>query len=145
MTVRPTPMRGVYNDPFWAFVQERALHVQRCDDCAHHWYPPAASCPTCLSENWQWVPVAGKGRLISWTVFHKQYFKPLPPPYTIVAVELVEGPILVADIGDGDVGATLAMDEPMELVYEDAETVDGEPFLIYRWRRASATGVHIDH
>jgi uncharacterized OB-fold protein len=135
MTVRPTPIKGVYFDPFWEFVQERRLRVQRCQECGHQWFPPSAGCPECLSEDWQWLPVAGSGRLVSWAVFHKQYFPSLPPPYTIVAVELDEGPILVADIGEGDVSSSLVQDEPMELVYEDATSVDGDDFLIYRWRR----------
>jgi uncharacterized OB-fold protein len=135
MTLRPTPMKGVYFDPFWDFVQERQLRVQRCQPCGHHWFPPSAGCPACLSEDWEWVPVTGNGTLVSWAVFHKQYFELLPPPYTIAAVALEEGPILVADVGEGDVSASLVQDEPMRLVYEDASTAAGDEYLIYRWQR----------
>lgn len=136
MTVRPVPRRGVYADPFWIFVGQRRLHLQRCTACGHFWYPPGPGCPRCLSGDYEWVPVAGTGRVVSWAVFRRQYFDSLPPPYTIVAAALAEGPILIADLAGGS-GASLAIDQSVELCYDEAETPGGETFTIYHWRAAA--------
>ena len=41
--------------------------------------------------------LSGRGRLLSWTVFHRQYFPAAAVPYIVVAVETEEGPILVGN------------------------------------------------
>ena len=52
--------------------------------------------------------------MLSWTTFHRGYFPEYPPPHTVVALELDEGPLFVSypvDIAPGDLreGMTLAL------------------------------------
>ena len=95
------PRRGVYEDPFWAYVDAHELRLQQCDDCSAWRYPPAAVCAQCLGARWAWRPLCGRGRVLAWTVFHRQYFPALPTPYAVVSVETAEGPLLMGRLLEG--------------------------------------------
>jgi uncharacterized OB-fold protein len=95
-----------YDEPMWASIKARAWALQQCDDCREFRYPPAPNCPHCLSLATTWKPLSGRGKILSWVVFHRQYFDNFPTPYNSVAVQLVEGPIIVSNLigeePDGD-------------------------------------------
>lgn len=129
--VRPAPRRGIWETPFWEHVSGGKLHLQQCGECEHVWYPPGPACPRCLSSSWTWTAVAGTGELLSWVTFHRQYFPTIPPPYTVAAVALDEGPILIADTGTDPAG--LSIGNRMHLVYRAVEDEEGEPFTLYGW------------
>jgi uncharacterized OB-fold protein len=128
--MRPRPILGVYEQPFWDKIQERRLHLQRCEN-GHFRFPPGPACPRCLSAAFDWVAVAGRGTVVSWTVFHRQYFPEMPVPYTVICGALEEGPLVLADLG-GAQDQALEAGKPLHLVYEDARTKDGDQ-VIYRW------------
>jgi len=131
MTVtRPKPILGVYEKPFWEWVQKRELRLQCCEN--HHFrFPPGPCCPKCMSTAFSWEKVAGHGTLISWTVFHRQYFPDLPVPYTVVCGALPEGPLLIANwVGAPCVELKLNM--PLRIAFEESRTKDGE-WVIYQW------------
>jgi uncharacterized OB-fold protein len=88
-------VKGFNDLPMWESMREGKFSLQSCDDCGHVRYPPAPVCPVCLSEYSSWKPVVGGGTILSWVVFHRQYFNDFPPPYNSVAVRLDEGPIVV--------------------------------------------------
>lgn len=95
------PILGFYDRPMWAAMQEGSFTVQRCAQCGTSRYPPGPSCPSCLSLDYEWTPVKGGGEILSWVIFHRQYFDDHPAPYNAVAVRLDEGPIVVTNlIGD---------------------------------------------
>lgn len=100
--MRPARVRGLNQDPFWEYVGRGQLRLQRCRACGRFVYPPAPVCARCWSEDLAWVPVGGRGRVVSWTRFHRTYFPELPAPYVVAAVELDEGPIVVADTRPAD-------------------------------------------
>lgn len=129
---RLRPRRGVYEAPFWEFVETDRVHLQRCSDCGRYRYPPGPVCPDCLSEASEWIPVEGRGKVMSWVTFHRQYFPHLPVPYTVVAAELVEGPMLIANLV-GAPAEDLRLDLPVRLVYEPASDEDGSVWRIYQW------------
>lgn len=129
--IRPRPRSNVWETPFWSFVEERRLHLQSCTACARSWYPPGPGCPHCLSESWTWEPVQGHGVLLSFTTFHRQYFDTMPPPHTVVAVELAEGPILIADTDTPT--KALSIGARMRLAYHRVVDDAGVPFTLYRW------------
>jgi uncharacterized OB-fold protein len=132
MLERPRPRRGVHEIPFWEHVARHEVSLQRCEACATLRFPPAAVCPACLEEAHVWTPLRGTGTVLAWTVLHRQYFPELPVPYTVVAVETDEGPILVADyVAAPDRRA--AVGDRVRLTYEP---VAGDPddWTIYQWR-----------
>jgi uncharacterized OB-fold protein len=127
---RPTPILGVYEKPFWDWIQKRELRLQRCEN-GHYRFPPGPCCPDCDSTEFSWEKVSGEGRLVSWTVFHRQYFPGLPPPYTVVCGALAEGPLLIANLF-GAPDAELKLDMPLRIVFEESATKEGE-LVIYQW------------
>ena len=40
--------------------------------------------------------MAGRGKVLSWTTFHRSYFPEYPAPHTAIVLELDEGPLFVA-------------------------------------------------
>lgn len=130
MLFRPLPRRGVYEQPFWEHVERQDLRLQRCTGCASFRYPPGPLCPECLADQYDWVPLSGRGTVLAWTVFHRQYFPQLPVPYTVVAVATPEGPILAANYVNG--AGPAACGERVRLTYE---LVGGElaNWTIYQW------------
>src|SRR3954463_12805645 len=90
-----------------------------------------SGCPDGRGDGAEWVPLSGRGGVLSWVVFRRQYFDGIEPPHVVVAGELAEGPIVLADF-DGDTSA-LALDLPIELVVAPAEFEDGITCPLYRW------------
>jgi uncharacterized protein len=53
--------------PFWAATAERKLLLSRCGACLRFRWPPGPFCPTCHSQQLDWVP-AGAARVFSYTL-----------------------------------------------------------------------------
>lgn len=105
-----------YDKPMWDSVAAGALKLQRCAQCGRFRFPPGACCPGCLSTEAEWVAVSGQGRVLSWTVFHRQYLPAYPPPTVCVAVQLAEGPIFIGNIDPVEAPA-LALDAEVQMIY----------------------------
>ena len=86
----------------------------------------------------QVTPVSGRGDVLSWVIFRRQYFDGIEPPHVVVAGELAEGPIVLADF-DGD-PTVLALDLAIELAVAPAEFDDGVTRPLYRWRASPGAG-----
>lgn len=112
----PKAVLGFYDTRFWESVTARSTELQRCDRCGTFRYPPGPACPECLAAEATWVPISGKGTIISWVVFHRQYFPAYPPPHNVIAVRLVEGPLMIANLeGRQPEGSWIG--QPVSLVY----------------------------
>lgn len=68
------------------------LTVCACTACGAVLHLPRAYCHRCGSWETTWRPVAGRGRLYSWTTVEHQVHPAFPVPYTIVLVELADEP-----------------------------------------------------
>jgi uncharacterized OB-fold protein len=90
---KPLPTIEEGSRPFWEAAKRRQVSVQRCLGCGHLRFPPARICPRCRSERDQWVSLSGRGKIWSFTVFHKCYFPGFADemPYNVAVVELDEG------------------------------------------------------
>ena len=107
---------SMYDEPFWESVGRDEARLQKCSKCSTFRYPPGACCPNCLSLEAEWVPVSGKGRVLSWTTIHRQYLDAYPAPSTVVAVLMDEGTIMITHFDNEDVGR-LRIDLPVHLTY----------------------------
>jgi uncharacterized OB-fold protein len=94
----PQPVMGLYDAPMWQSIREGAMRLQCCKDCGGFQYPPAPVCTHCLSSELEWRLLSGRGRVISWVIFHKSYLEAYPQPYNVVAVRLEEGPVLISNL-----------------------------------------------
>lgn len=131
---RAVPEPSPESQPFWDACARHELVVQRCEDCGRFWFPPSNRCQHCWSEHHAWTPVSGRGRVYSFTVFHRAYAAELADqlPYVVGVVTLDEGPRLITNIvgcEPGDVG----IDMPVEVAFE--ELVDGIALHAFRPRR----------
>lgn len=116
---KPRPRIDTVSRGFWDNARAHRLSVQRCDDCGDVHFPGSPVCPKCLSEAQSWVPVSGRGTLLSWVRFHRAYWDGFRTdlPYLVALVGLEEGPMLVSNI----VGATpedLTIGMGVEVVFE---------------------------
>jgi uncharacterized protein len=105
-----------YDEPMWESIASGTMRLQKCGACGSMRYPPGPVCPKCLSTEFVWTPIAGGGRILSWTTFHRQYLAAYPPPHTVVAVQLEEGPIMIGHV-PSEQAALLAVDAPVRITY----------------------------
>ena len=115
----PTPL----SQPYWDALRDGRLTYQRCRECGHAWLPPRAECPECLAAEWDWVQASGKGRVISWVIYHHAYHEAFKErlPYNVALVELDEGPRLITNIVNPEAG--LKAEQPVALKIENEHGV----------------------
>jgi len=63
----PLPNPDAVSEPFWDAVNNRKLVVQRCESCLRFQFPPRAECAACGSDALPFVPVTGRGSVLSFT------------------------------------------------------------------------------
>ena len=114
----PLPTITPLNAPYWDALKQGRLAVQCCLDCDRARLPAANACPHCLSERFEWRPAGGRGKIVSWVVYHHAFHDHFAGklPYNVALVELAEGPRLVTNIVNPEAG--LAIDKPVMLVIE---------------------------
>jgi uncharacterized OB-fold protein len=125
---RPPRAMDPYAEQFWEYTKGREFRLQRCAECAKYRWPPGPTCDRCLSEDFQWDILSGTGKVLSWTTFRRGYFEEYPPPHTIIALELQEGPYFVSypvGLEAGDLREGMAL----EVRWEEAEDKFGEYYL----------------
>jgi uncharacterized protein len=117
-----------YDAPMWDSIASGRMQLQTCGDCHLFRYPPAPICPRCLSLRYHWQDIGGKGRVLSWTTFHRQYLPAYPPPHTVIAVELDEGPIMIGYVA-GEDAHKVAIDTAVRLTYGKHPDGYGVPYF----------------
>jgi uncharacterized protein len=96
-------MEGGHETPrevYWRMLEQGRFQFQRCRRCGEAWLPPREDCPSCWSPEWAWEDASGRGRLVSWVVFHTAFHEVFEKrlPYNVAVVELEEGPRLITNI-----------------------------------------------
>ena len=104
--------------PYWDALAEGRLTFQRCPHCRNAWLPAREECPNCLRPGASWETASGRGKVVSWVVYHVAYHKAFEgrTPYNVAIVELEEGPRLVTNILDP--AGVLAADRAVTLSIE---------------------------
>ena len=122
--------RDAASEAYFAALDAGTLVLQRCPACGHHQFPlpfhaAVACCRRCGAAP-DWVPAAGSGRLVSWTIVHGRDSTQLAG-----IVALAEGPWVHAalDAEHPAVGLPLVADV-------DRRHADAEPRLVFRPARA---------
>ena len=79
-------------EQFYQFCTERKLMAVRCVRCRRVMVPPRIICPNCRSSRVEWVQLAPRGKLVTYTVVHVSppQFKHMAP-YAVGIVEMPEG------------------------------------------------------
>lgn len=97
---KPLPELNDENAPFWEAAHRGELKMQKCSACNHIRYPISHLCPECLSEDFEWQKLSGRGTVYSSVVFHQVYnaaFKE-DVPYNVSLIQLEEGPRMFSNV-----------------------------------------------
>lgn len=116
----PRPTGNPVAEPYWSGLKQGRLLFQRCRKCTQAWLPARECCPRCLSPEVDWVESAGRGKVVSWIVYHTAYddaFKDRVP-YDVTLVELDEGLRMLTNVVDGQAGKALKVDARVKLKIE---------------------------
>ena len=116
----PPPMADATTLPWWQAAAEHRLVVQRCTACEHTRHPPAPVCPQCRSAESDWLPVAGRGEVYTYTVVHRPIAAGQELPYIIavIALEDAGGVRMISNLVGLDPDE-LEIGLAVELVWED--------------------------
>jgi uncharacterized OB-fold protein len=131
---RPLPLPDRDTAPFWEAQADHRLVFQRCSACAAFRYPVGPLCPACRSFDFEWVESAGRGAVYSYTVVRHQTHPAFEAPYTVLLVQMEEGPRLVARLRDPE-DARLEIGAAVRLEWED---VPGQPLPVFAIEEGSA-------
>jgi uncharacterized protein len=79
-------------EQFYKFLTQGKLMAGKCLKCGKIHLPPRPLCDNCYGNQFEWVQVSGKGKLLTYTIIHvaPTQFQNLAP-YTIGIVELEGG------------------------------------------------------
>lgn len=107
---------SLYDLPLWDSMERQKMALPKCSHCERFRYPPGPICAECNSMDYEWTEISGEGTILSWVVFHRQYFEDHPQPYNVIAVRLAEGPIVVSNlVGEEPQGSWI--DRPVSITY----------------------------
>jgi uncharacterized OB-fold protein len=97
---KPLPEITDENREFWEGAKRGRLRMQKCGACAHIRFPISHVCPRCLSAEFAWTDLSGRGEVFSYVVFHQVYNKAFEKdvPYNVALVQLEEGPRMYSNI-----------------------------------------------
>jgi uncharacterized OB-fold protein len=112
---------------FARHLRDGRLMGSRCTECGERSFPPRSDCASCMSGEFEFVEISGKGKLHTYTkiVAPPTGFEELAP-YTVGVADLEEGGRVLAWIGE-----TIGEDEveiDMELqvvprIFEELEEI----------------------
>jgi uncharacterized OB-fold protein len=99
-TAPPAPHLTDWNRPYFDAAAAGRLVLQLCGQCRKTIYYPRIACPSCLSSELTWEPTSGLGSIYSYTVVWRPGNPAFNPyiPIVIVAVQLDDGPLMIANL-----------------------------------------------
>jgi len=124
---------------FAAHLKDGRIMASRCRACDAQAFPPRADCDACLSPDFEWVEISGRGTVHTFTtiVAAPAGFE-RDAPYTVGVVDLEEGGRALAWFGDSIAPAAIAIGMPVQLVPRIEE--DGEAIrVVYAIEPAGTT------
>ena len=90
--------------PFWEAAARHRLVVPRCCTCGAFRMPPTPFCPGCQSQRLDWIEIAGKGTVYSYSIITRATVPSMEEclPYVpaIVTLEQAGGVRLITNIVD---------------------------------------------
>ena len=117
---RPYPQPDRDTAPFWRAQNEHRLVFQKCSQCAYVRYVVGPLCPECHSFDFEWSESSERGTIYSFTTVRHQTHPAFPPPYTVLLVEMEEGPRLVAQLRAPE-GTEFGIGAKVHIEWEDHE------------------------
>lgn len=98
---RPDRVLGPGHDEFWAWCGKGELRLQQCASCGKISWPVTSACEYCGHTILTWERLSGRGKIVSWCSFERDYYAGiLPIPWMTILVELEEGPLFISNPSD---------------------------------------------
>ncbi len=99
-TAKPEPRPAPESVLFWEAARRHKLELPQCSACGKHWFPPTRACPHCLSADFAWSEVSGRGEVFSFVIYDRVYHPAFADevPYVVALIELAEGPRMISGI-----------------------------------------------
>ncbi len=117
---KPLPQISAEMAPWFDAARRHELVAQRCAGCDTWRFPARDLCSRCLSRDFAWERVSGRGTVFSFAVMHQVYHPAFAAevPYPVVVVELDEGARMLSNLVDCPVDQ-LRIGMPVEVVFDD--------------------------
>jgi uncharacterized protein len=122
---RPDRTLGPGHDQFWSWCSKGEFRLQRCTACRAVRWPAGTTCERCGGAALRWDVMSGRGRIVSWCRFEKDYFDGLlSMPWGTILVELDEGPLFVSN-PLGLASGTGCIGSPVRVTFVECEDANG--------------------
>ncbi len=96
--LRPDRTLGPGHDEFWNWCARGELRLQACEEHGHISWPVTTACNTCGSTRLVWQALSGRGTVVSWCSFARDYYDGvLPLPWPVIVVALEDGPFFLSN------------------------------------------------
>ena len=101
---KPAPEITQQSEPFWQACKEGRLLIMNCRHCSKPFFYPRRSCPSCWSEEVEWLESKGRGTI--WTLSEVAISLwgdawDDAVPYTVAVIDLDEGVRMASRLVDG--------------------------------------------
>ena len=103
-------------EQFYKFLSEGQLMAGKCEQCGKTHLPPRPLCDKCLSQEFKWIKISQKGKLLTFTTIFvaPQQFQGMTP-YSVGIVELereLKIPGMISNLSEDQlkIGMTLEID-----------------------------------
>nr|WP_281497002.1 OB-fold domain-containing protein [Ornithinimicrobium sp. F0845] len=101
---------------FDRYAAEGVLAYQSCASCRQAVFPPRVLCPSCGSDDLDWLPSGGRGTVYSATVIAPRGKE----PYTVALIDLDEGFRMMSTVTTGD-DRPVAIDDSVTVSFRSSE------------------------
>ena len=116
----PIPENPEPTRPFWEAAKRHELMMPRCKRCNDLFWYPRELCPVCFSQDIDWVPVSGKGRVYAFTIVYQAAHPAFQEetPYAFAAIDLDEGTRMISNIVNCPI-EDVKCDMPVTVFFDD--------------------------
>lgn len=122
---RPDRTLGGANDEYWDWTAKGELRTQRCAACGERAWPVVKACEHCGSTDLPFEPLSGRGKVVAWATFERDYYRgALPIPWDTILVELEDGPLFISN-PQGFGWRDIVPDMPVKVAFLYAEDKAG--------------------
>ncbi len=111
------PKETELSTPYWQGCRDGVLYMQSCDGCGLFQFYPRTICSHCGDKQLQWLPVSGRGRVLSFSVVRRGISPAYEAPYVVALIALEDGPTMMSGIQTQD-PATVRVGARVEVVFE---------------------------
>jgi uncharacterized protein len=126
---RPDRVLGAEHATFWDWCAKGELRLQRCARCGKLSWPVVNACEHCGGGELTWAQMSGRGKIVSWCTFERDYYGGrLPIPWETILVELEEGALFISNPTDYT-WKDISLGMPVRLAFLDCEDSAG-PFKL---------------